>query len=99
MVTRDQAELMQRASLAVLLQAAAAPDSAAGKALSLAMTGAADITFREVVQEASMSRDRFLGLDRKQPPMATQTGSPATPNDDPIRRQTAPVEPSMAGEQ
>ena len=61
---RDQAELMQRASLAVLLQAAAAPDSAAGRALSLAMTSAADITFREVVQEACMSRDRFLGLDR-----------------------------------
>ncbi|MCP9627836.1 double-strand break repair helicase AddA [Rhodopseudomonas palustris] len=58
---RDQAELMQRASLAVLLQAAAAPDSAAGKALALAMTSAADITFREVVQEACMSRDRFLG--------------------------------------
>jgi ATP-dependent helicase/nuclease subunit A len=58
---RDQAELMQRASLAVLLQAAAAPDSAAGQALSLAMTSAADITFREVVQEACMSRDRFLG--------------------------------------
>ncbi|KPF96960.1 DNA helicase UvrD [Rhodopseudomonas sp. AAP120] len=58
---RDQAELMQRASLAVLLQAAAAPDSAAGQALALAMTSAADITFREVVQEACMSRDRFLG--------------------------------------
>ncbi|MGP9813283.1 double-strand break repair helicase AddA [Rhodopseudomonas sp. NSM] len=58
---RDQAELMQRASLAVLLQAAAAPDSAAGRALTLAMTSAADITFREVVQEACMSRDRFLG--------------------------------------
>ncbi|ABD05340.1 DNA helicase/exodeoxyribonuclease V, subunit A [Rhodopseudomonas palustris HaA2] len=58
---RDQAELMQRASLAVLLQAAAAPDSAAGRALALAMTSAADITFREVVQEACMSRDRFLG--------------------------------------
>jgi len=57
---RDQAELMQRASLAVLLQAAAAPDSAAGRALALAMTSAADVTFREVVQEACTRRDRFL---------------------------------------
>ncbi|WP_022720001.1 double-strand break repair helicase AddA [Rhodopseudomonas sp. B29] len=57
---RDQNDLMERASLAVLLEAANAPDSAAGRALSFAMTSAADITFREVVQEACMSRDRFL---------------------------------------
>ncbi len=44
------------------------------------------------------SRDRFLGLDRKQPPTAPQAASPATPNDDPITRQTAPVEPSLTGE-
>lgn len=44
------------------------------------------------------SRDRFLGLDRKQPPTAPHAASPATPNDDPITKQTAPVEPSMAGE-
>jgi ATP-dependent helicase/nuclease subunit A len=58
---RDQAELMQRASLDVLLRAAAAPDSDAGRALAFAMTSAADVTFRDVVQEACMSRDRFLG--------------------------------------
>jgi len=58
---RDQAELMQRASLDVLLRAAAAPDSEAGRALAFAMTSAADVTFREVVQEACMGRDRFLG--------------------------------------
>lgn len=45
------------------------------------------------------SRDRFLGLDRQRPPAAPQAALPATPNDDPITRQTAPVEPSMAGEQ
>ncbi|HHK4654198.1 TPA: putative entry exclusion protein TrbK-alt [Pseudomonas aeruginosa] len=44
------------------------------------------------------SRDRFLGLNRKQPPTAPQAASPATPIDDPITKQTAPVEPSMAGE-
>jgi ATP-dependent helicase/nuclease subunit A len=57
---RDQNEMMERASLAVLLQAAAAPDSAGGRALATAMTSAADVTFRDVVREASLSRDQFL---------------------------------------
>ncbi len=57
---RDQNEMMERASLKVLLQAAAAPDSAEGRALAIAMTSAADVTFRDVVREASLSRDRFL---------------------------------------
>ena len=34
---RDQNEMMERASLGVLLEAAAEPDSAAGRALSTAM--------------------------------------------------------------
>lgn len=57
---RDQNEMMERASLDVLLQAAATPDSAEGRALAIAMTSAADVTFREVVREASLSRDKFL---------------------------------------
>jgi ATP-dependent helicase/nuclease subunit A len=57
---RDQNEMMERASLKVLLQAAAAPDSAEGRALTIAMTSAADVTFRDVVREASLSRDQFL---------------------------------------
>jgi ATP-dependent helicase/nuclease subunit A len=57
---RDQNELMERASLKVLLQAAAAPNSAEGHALAIAMTSAADVTFRDVVRQASLSRDRFL---------------------------------------
>ncbi|CAN5503334.1 double-strand break repair helicase AddA [soil metagenome] len=57
---RDQNEMMERASLAVLLQAATAPDSAEGRALAIAMTSAADVTFRDVVREASLSRDQFL---------------------------------------
>ena len=56
---RDQAELLERASLKVLLDAAAAPDSLAGEALRTAMAGAADITFRDVVREAVLSRDHF----------------------------------------
>ena len=57
---RDQAEMMQRASLDVLLDAAAAPDSAAGRALATAMTSAADVTFQDVVRQASLSRDKVL---------------------------------------
>ncbi|NVN88435.1 MAG: double-strand break repair helicase AddA [Rhodopseudomonas sp.] len=56
---RDQAEMMERASLAVLLRAAAQPDSAEGRALAMAMTSAADVTFRDVVREACMSRHQF----------------------------------------
>jgi ATP-dependent helicase/nuclease subunit A len=57
---RDQNEMMERASLKVLLAAAAAPASAEGRALTIAMTSAADVTFRDVVREASLSRDQFL---------------------------------------
>jgi ATP-dependent helicase/nuclease subunit A len=57
---RDQNEMMERASLKVLLRAAAAPDSVEGRALAIAMTSAADVTFRDVVREASLSRDQFL---------------------------------------
>ncbi|MBC7577046.1 MAG: double-strand break repair helicase AddA [Tardiphaga sp.] len=57
---RDQNEMMERASLDVLLRAAADADSAEGRALATAMTSAADVTFRDVVREASLSRDKFL---------------------------------------
>jgi ATP-dependent helicase/nuclease subunit A len=56
---RDQSEMMERASLQVLLQAAEAPESDAGRALTIAMTSAADVTFRDVVREAVLSRDHF----------------------------------------
>ena len=62
---RDQAELMERGSLKVLLDAAAAPDSVAGEALRTAMAGAADVTFREVVREAVLSRDHFQAWTRR----------------------------------
>src|SRR3954471_20469444 len=57
---RDQTEMMERANLKVLLDAARAPDSAAGRALDLAMSSAADVTFKDVVREACLSRDHFL---------------------------------------
>src|SRR3984957_19558935 len=57
---RDQTEMMERANLAVFLDAAREPDSAVGRALSIAMASAADVTFKEVVQEACLSRDHFM---------------------------------------
>lgn len=57
---RDQSEMMERANLAVLLEAANAPDSAVGRALTTAMAYAADVTFKEVVREACLSREHFI---------------------------------------
>src|SRR6201995_3320480 len=57
---RDQAEMMERANLAVFLDAAREPDSNAGRALQVAMPNAADVTFKEVVREACLSRDHFM---------------------------------------
>ncbi|MCO5132420.1 MAG: double-strand break repair helicase AddA [Xanthobacteraceae bacterium] len=57
---RDQNDMMERANLAVLLQASNAPDSGVGRALATAMAYAADVTFKEVVREACLSREHFL---------------------------------------
>jgi ATP-dependent helicase/nuclease subunit A len=57
---RDQNEMMERANLAVLLEAARDPDSATGRALTIAMASAADVTFKDVVREACLSRDHFM---------------------------------------
>jgi ATP-dependent helicase/nuclease subunit A len=57
---RDQAEMMERANLKVLLDASRDPQSAAGRALDIAMASAADVTFKDVVREACLSRDHFL---------------------------------------
>jgi ATP-dependent helicase/nuclease subunit A len=57
---RDQAEMMERANLKVLLDASSDPQSAAGRALDIAMASAADVTFKDVVREACLSRDHFM---------------------------------------
>lgn len=57
---RDQTDMMERANLAVLLDASANPDSPAGRALDIAMANAADATFKDVVREACLSRDHFM---------------------------------------
>src|SRR6266849_8341891 len=57
---RDQNEMMERANLKVLLDASRDPDSAAGRAVNVAMASAADVTFKDVVREACLSRDHFM---------------------------------------
>jgi ATP-dependent helicase/nuclease subunit A len=57
---RDQAEMMERANLKVLLDASRDPESPAGRALDIAMSSAADVTFKDVVREACLSRDHFM---------------------------------------
>src|SRR5215472_15090791 len=57
---RDQAEMMERANLAVLLAASRDPESPTGRALLTAMASAADVTFKDVVREACLSRDHFM---------------------------------------
>ena len=57
---RDQNEMMERANLAVFLEASRHPDSPTGRALMTAMANAADVTFKDVVREACLSRDHFM---------------------------------------
>jgi ATP-dependent helicase/nuclease subunit A len=53
----EQTQLLERLTLAVLLEGAATPDSPLARALTLAMTAAADQTFRDVIREAIGRRD------------------------------------------
>jgi ATP-dependent helicase/nuclease subunit A len=57
---RDQTDMMERANLKVFLEASKAPDSVLGRALQTAMANAADVTFKDVVREACLSRDHFM---------------------------------------
>jgi ATP-dependent helicase/nuclease subunit A len=57
---RDQTDMMERANLKVFLEASRAPDSVLGRALLTAMANAADVTFKDVVREACLSRDHFM---------------------------------------
>jgi ATP-dependent helicase/nuclease subunit A len=58
---RAENDLLARLRLAVLLDAAGAPDSPLGRALATAITVAADRTFGEAVDEAIRARDRLTG--------------------------------------
>ena len=57
---RDRNDMMERANLKVFLEASRSPDSPIGRALQTAMASAADVTFKDVVREACLSRDHFM---------------------------------------
>ncbi len=52
-----EAQLLNRTSMDVLLEAAQKPDGALGRALAVAISAAADQTFKDVVREAIRKRD------------------------------------------
>jgi ATP-dependent helicase/nuclease subunit A len=56
---RTQSELIERLRMGVLLEAAALPESDLGRALSLAITAAADQTFAEAIDEAIAKHDEL----------------------------------------
>ena len=62
---RDQTEIMERARLQVLLDAARDPQSASGRALRVAMASAADVTFRDVVNEAVSEPRPAVRMDQE----------------------------------
>src|SRR5262249_33450120 len=57
---RAENDLLARLRLAVLLDAAAAPESPLGRALSTAITVATDRTFAEAIAQAISARDRLI---------------------------------------
>ncbi len=61
----EHSQLLERLTLDVLLDGARDPDSALARALNVAMTAAADQTFRDVVREAIGKRDAIMGWIEK----------------------------------
>jgi len=57
---RAQSELLDRARMAVLLEAAAAPERPLGRALKVAVAAAADIRLVNVLNEATAKREKLL---------------------------------------
>ena len=57
---RAELELLERESLAVLLDAAATPDGALGRALNIVIASAADTTIRDLINEAIRKRDAVM---------------------------------------
>ncbi len=57
---RSQAEMFERATMAVLLRAAGAPASPLGRALARAVAAAADTTFLAAVHEAIRQREKLI---------------------------------------
>lgn len=75
---------------AAAVVAPAAPDQLREGQRRCQRLGEAGARDAECLRVWADSRDRFLGLDRQRPSVPS--------NDDPVTRQTAPAEPSVAEE-
>jgi ATP-dependent helicase/nuclease subunit A len=85
---RTQSEMLDRARMAVLLEAASAPDKPLGRALKVAVAAAADIRLVAVLNEATAKRAKLMawvegGLDRATDQLSAALGIAA--DDDLIR--------------
>jgi ATP-dependent helicase/nuclease subunit A len=58
---RAQSEMLERARMAALLEAAAAPETPLGRALKVAVAAAADTRLVEVINEATATRAKLIG--------------------------------------
>lgn len=78
------------ANAAMPMVAPSAPDPLRVGQRRCQRLGEAGARDAECLRVWAESRDRFLGLDRQRPSAAT--------NDDPVTKQSAPVEPSLTGD-
>jgi ATP-dependent helicase/nuclease subunit A len=88
----ETARLLERLTLDVLLQAAAEPESALGRALAAAIVVAADATFKEAIGDAIKARDaiggwieRAGGLDAAMAQLSASLG--VAPDDGPEKAE------------
>ena len=86
----ERNEMLERLTLEVLLEGAEAPDSELGRALTVAMMAAADVTFRDVVREAIGKHDAITtwvsgkgGLPAALAALSTSLG--VAPSDDLVK--------------
>ncbi|MFN4011357.1 MAG: putative entry exclusion protein TrbK-alt [Pannonibacter sp.] len=78
--------------------APAAPDPLREGQRRCQRLGEAGARDAECLRVWAESRDRFLGLNRSPRPTDPQPTPPMSANDDPVTKQTAPVEPSRPEE-
>jgi ATP-dependent helicase/nuclease subunit A len=90
----QQRQLLERLRLSVLLEAAAKPDGALGRALAAATTAASDFAFKDALDEAIGKRDEVMafvdavgGIDGIRPHLAQSLGVSAADSIEEIERE------------
>ena len=90
----QQRQLLERLRLSVLLEAAAKPDGALGRALAAATTAASDFAFKDALDEAIGKRDEVMafvdavgGTDGIRPHLSQSLGVSAADSIEEIERE------------